>query len=83
MAKNPTSTSDATGGELSVTVDRDAPGTRKVRMVADKMTLTVSELTIAAGVIKMVRHRKVAGEQEQEVIFDELNADEFSMRYAD
>ena len=59
----------------------DLGSVRKIRALADRMTITVNELTIAAGVIKIVRHAK-KDDREPEVIFDELNDDEFSMKYA-
>jgi hypothetical protein len=65
--------------------------TTPLRVIANKMHITVNELVIAAGTIKLVRDKAIDSSEsstkqtdpDSEIIFDELNEDEFSMRYAD
>lgn len=79
-------TADAESGSVgkrSVRASVEEVGSKRVKAYADKMTLVVNELTIAAGTIKVVRHASLPSQQQMEVVFDELNADEFVMKYAD
>jgi len=69
--------------------------TRPIRAIGNIMHLTVNELVLAAGVIKIVRNAPIKRDTtktaelelnhptDQEIVFDELNQDEFTMRYAD
>lgn len=82
MAEKKSSPEGDPNGTLEMTVDSSGKN-RRVRMTADKMILIVNELTIAAGEIRVVRHSAIEKPNEAEVVFDELNADEYTMRYAD
>ena len=94
MATNKSETPEPESGTEHFEEPDTLTATRPIRALANKMHLTVNELIIAAGLVKIVRNRHIpdtpatdtkssALADNPEIVFDELNQDEFMMRYAD